>query len=371
MRRFADFISWLITTLFIYALVLLLPIVYIIEFFLRRRLASKIVGGLALLLLIALIFGGYQIYHKIGDPAKQYEIIVRPNDSAADVEQKLADAGLKVNHRVYAFLMRFSDTDKQIHPGRYEIKGGISHYELVDLFKEGKRELNRVTIPEGSTMAEIIPLLSEKLESDSAEIAELLNDEQFFASFEIDAPGFEGYLFPETYSFYPYTDPKDIISEMVQMFKSQWTPEMRQRLADLGMTVNEATTLASMIEAEATAGSEYRLISSVFHNRLQKNWKLQCDPTVIYAMGGLNRPLYRKDLTFDSPYNTYENYGLPPGPIGSPGLKALEAALWPEDTDYYFFVATGSGEHVFTRTLSQHNNAVAEIKRKLRLGKNK
>ena len=371
MRRFADFIYWLVTTLFIFALALLLPLVYLIEFFMRRKLFSKIIIVVSVILLVVLAVGGYQIYREVGNPAQQYVIFVKPNDNAADVEQKLDAAGLDINHRVYALLMRFTNTDKEIQPGKYEIKGGISHYDLISIFKEGRRELNRVTIPEGSTVARIIPLLAEKLESDSAELAQLVHDQKFFESFGINAPGFEGYLFPETYSFYPYANPKDVISEMVNMFESVWTPEMKQQLAASGMTLNKVTTLASMIEAEATAGSEYRKISSVFHNRLRKGWKLQCDPTVIYAMGGLDRPLYRKDLEYESPYNTYLHEGLPPGPICSPGLRALQAALWPDDTDYYFFVATGTGEHVFTKTLSQHNNAVARIKRERRQAKNK
>jgi len=371
MRRFADFFYWLITTLFIFALALLLPLVYLIEFFMRRRLVSKVVIAFVVVLVVALAVGGYQMYHAIGDPAQKYEIVVKPNDSAADVERKLDAAGIDVNHRIYALLMRFTNTDKEIKPGRYEIKGGISHYELINIFKEGKRQLDHVTIPEGYSVAQIIPLLAEKLQADSSDLAQLINDKQFFVTFDIEAPGFEGYLFPETYSFYPYTDPKEIITEMVNMFKSEWTPEMKQQLTLSGMTLNQATTLASMIEAEATVDSEDGLISSVFHNRLRKGWKLQCDPTVIYAMGGLKRPLYRKDLEYESPFNTYLHEGLPPGPICSPGLKAIQAALWPEDSDYYFFVANGDGRHVFTKTLSQHNRAVAEIKREKRRERNK
>jgi len=125
-------------------------------------------------------------------------------------------------------------------------------------------------------------------------------------------------------------------------------------------------TLASLIEAEATVSEERRRISSVFHNRLKRRMKLQCDPTVIYAMGGLDRPLNRKDWEYDSPYNTYRVFGLPPGPICNPGEAALRAALNPDETDYLYFMARGDGTHIFSRTLAEHEAAYRAVKRAAR-----
>jgi len=130
----------------------------------------------------------------------------------------------------------------------------------------------------------------------------------------------------------------------------------------IGFSLHELLTFASLIEAETSVGGERGLISSVYHNRLRKGMLLQCDPTVIYALGGLDRPLLYKDLEIDSPYNTYKFSGLPPGPICSPGAASIMAALYPEESRYLYFVADGNGRHIFSETLSQHNVARRTVK---------
>ncbi|MGB5107659.1 MAG: endolytic transglycosylase MltG [Candidatus Zixiibacteriota bacterium] len=363
MKRLWDWLFWLITTLAIFALIPLIPFVYLI----RGIVLGKWYTRLAILFVVALAIASIYVYSQIstplGDKTKEYSVIIRPKDDAADLRRRLADNGIITDRRLYNIFMKYTQADKRLKPGRYRFAGGITHYELARFFKNANPELSKVTLPEGKTVKVIVPILAREIPTDSARLVSLLGDASFRRSLNIEAPSFEGYLFPETYSFYPYQEPEDVIREMVEMFRSSFTPEMSNQLKALSMSLNEVVTLASMIEAEAADGSERELISSVFHNRLRKGWKMQCDPTVIYALGGLDRPLLRTDLDFDSPYNTYLYFGLPPGPICSPGLASLRAALFPADSDYYFFVATGDGRHVFTTSLSQHNTAVSRNKR--------
>ncbi len=362
MKRLWEIVAWLITTLAVFALIPLLPFVYLIRWFVFGKWYAKTALVLALIVIAAGIYASFHVSSPLGDAHREYSVVIRPKDDASDLRQRLADSGIATDRRLYNIFMKYTRADKSLKPGRYHFKGGLTHYELAMHFKNSNPELSKVTIPEGKTVKEIVPLLIHGIPTDSVRLASLLNDVSFRKSLGIDAPSLEGYLFPETYSFYPYQEPDEVIREMVNMFKGAFTPEMNDKMRSLKMSLNEIVTLASMIEAEAADGSERELISSVYHNRLRKGWKMQCDPTVIYALGGLDRPLLRTDLDFDSPYNTYLYYGLPPGPIGAPGLASLKAAVFPAQTDYFFFVATGNGRHIFTTSLSQHNNAVSRTK---------
>lgn len=366
MKRLWDFISWIVTTCAVFALIPLIPFVYLARWFVFGRWYTRTALVLLIVSAIVGIYGYRQVSSPLGDPQREYSVIIRPNDDAADLRQRLGDCGIITDRRIYNFMMKYTESDRRLKPGRYHFKGGLTHYELAEYFKNTNPELSKVTIPEGKTIREIVPLLVHGIPTDSADLVSLLADASFRKGLGIDAPSFEGYLFPETYSFYPYQDPDQVIREMVNVFWDSFTPAMKNQLRLLNMSMNEIVTLASMIEAEAVDGSERELISSVYHNRLRKGWKMQCDPTVIYALGGLDRPLLRKDLDVDSPYNTYIYYGLPPGPIGAPGLASLKAALFPADTDYFFFVASGDGRHTFTSSLSQHNRAVSKSRRNRR-----
>jgi UPF0755 protein len=365
MRRIWNIVYWLATTLAIFALIPLIPLIYLIRWLVFGRWFTRLALVVIAILIGTSVYVYKQIATPLGEPKKEYSVIIHPKDDAADLRRRLAEAGIATDRRIYNILMKYTEADRHLKPGRYHLKGGITHYQLALLFKNANPELSKVTIPEGKTLKAIVPLLAHGIPTDSAGLARLLSDNSFRKSLGIDAPSFEGYLFPETYSFYPYQEPDAVIREMVAMFKSSITLEMSSQLQALKMSLNEIVTLASMIEAEAADGSERELISSVYHNRLRQGWKMQCDPTVIYALGSLDRPLLRKDLEFDSPYNTYLYYGLPPGPIGSPGLASIRAALFPAQTDYFYFVATGDGRHVFSSSLSQHNTAVARTKRRL------
>jgi len=178
---------------------------------------------------------------------------------------------------------------------------------------------------------------------------------------------FEGYLFPDTYFFPRDVTIEGIISTMVKRFWSVFVPEWQARAKDLGLSVHQTVTLASIIEKETGAAFERPIISSVFHNRLKKKMRLESDPTVIYGIKNFDGNLTKKHLTTRTPYNTYKIRGLPIGPIANPGSASLEAALYPDDTKYIYFVSRKDRTHQFSMNLKQHNRAV----RKYQLGRRK
>ncbi len=192
----------------------------------------------------------------------------------------------------------------------------------------------------------------------------VVEDPTLMAEFGIEGESLEGYLFPDTYQFAKRTPPHEIVRRMVTQFQTVYDESFRKRAAQLGMTLREVVTLASIIEKETGNASERGLISAVFHNRLKKKMRLQSDPTVIFALTDFNGNLTKKDLSAPSPYNTYRFIGLPPGPIANPGKESLYAALYPANVDYLYFVSKNDGTHFFSKNLREHNGAVNKYQRR-------
>jgi UPF0755 protein len=217
-----------------------------------------------------------------------------------------------------------------------------------------------MTIPEGFRIAQMTGLLAQTTGLTEDSVLDAIWDSSAVRQWEVPGPSLEGYLFPDTYVFAAGIPLDTVLAHMVGRYQAAWTPQRRARLDAIGLTENEVVTLASIIQAEARHVEEMPRISSVFHGRIERGMLLQADPTVIYALGG-----YRARLLFaaidsvaDSPYNTYTQPGLPPGPIGAPGDAAIQAALYPADEPYLYFVARSDGTHIFSRTLAEHNRAI-------------
>ncbi|MBC8555829.1 MAG: endolytic transglycosylase MltG [Candidatus Brocadiales bacterium] len=189
---------------------------------------------------------------------------------------------------------------------------------------------------------------------------EVRYDEGFLRSLEVDAPSLEGYLYPDTYKFSKGTKPETIFKRMVQRMKENFNRPLRKRSEELGFSENEVLTLASIIEREARHDIERPIISAVFHNRLKKNMRLQADPTVLYGVKNRWKRIRYSDLKRETPYNTYRFKGLPPGPIASPGIKSIRAALYPSDDAYLYFVAKNNGWHYFSESNAEHSKAVVQ-----------
>jgi UPF0755 protein len=264
--------------------------------------------------------------------------------------------------RAYGRLRR---VDRSIRAGHYEFRRGESWGRILSDLTTGNVLTTRLTIPEGFTMDRMAIRLAVVSGATPDSVRALLRGSEDLAQrLEVPGPTLEGYLFPDTYFFEPGTRLEEVLAAMVRRYKEFWTTQRRDRLTELGMSEQEAVTLASIIQAEAVWTREMASISSVYHNRLRTGQALYADPTVLYALGGhRERLLYAAiDSVADNPYNTYRNPGLPPGPIGSPGEHALEAALNPAQTRYFYFVARPDGTHVFTETVDQHNLAKARAR---------
>jgi UPF0755 protein len=225
--------------------------------------------------------------------------------------------------------------------------------------------LELLTVPEGLTGDEIAALLRPDDAEGMAVFRRAVLDPGPIADLDPRAHDLEGYLFPETYNLPRQASGADIVAAMVARFHKVFDRSRRRRAAELGLSVREVVILASLIEKETALPAERPLVSAVFHNRLKIGMKLDCDPTVVYALkreGLYKGRLLLKDLTVPSPYNTYLHAGLPPGPIANPGLASLDAALYPSSAAYLYFVARGDGSHRFSRTLGEHLEAVKKYR---------
>lgn len=320
--------------------------------------------GSAVLVLAALL-GGCTGGERTGEPV---ELVVPAGASFQELLDTLEARGLVGSPRLFTLYARVKGADREIRSGQYRVDGGASWAELVEVFTEGRVVSTAVTFPEGWTLRQMVPRVAEVAGLPESEVAPLLLEagDSLADELGVPGPGLEGYLFPDTYRFAKGTSPVRVVRTMAEAYQSFWTEARRARLEASGRSELEVVTLASIVQAEAGNEEEMPLIAGVYTNRLESGWLLQADPTVLYALGGpRDRLLYAAiDSVAEHPYNTYTQPGLPPGPIGAPGRAALEAALAPADVEYMFFVAGPDGGHVFSRTLAEHNRAVAEYRRR-------
>lgn len=336
-----------------------------------RRILSRL---LPLLLLMALAAGFAQQWvggqlQAIQPGATQAVTVTIP--SGASVREMAAL--LETNHlirdaTVFRYFARYRGVDSQLKPGEYQFTAGMNLDQILSKLARGETVVHRFTIPEGKTLPEIADILAKAHIVDrdkflQAAAASHLADAYLPKDVKLELP-LEGYLFPDTYEYKAGVTEADLLAMMFARFEKVWTPENLARAKELNLSVHQVMTLASIVEKEAQVAKERPVIAGVYHNRMDIGMKLDADPTVGYAVkktGG--QDLSARDLTVDSPYNTYTHAGLPPGPIAAPGEASIKAALFPEKHDYWYFVAKedGSGEHYFAATLDEqdHNIAVA------------
>jgi UPF0755 protein len=299
-------------------------------------------------------------------------IIVQQGMSTQAIIGKLNQIGIVKNPSAFALYLRALRRSGQLKAGVYKFDSPITPMQAIDKIWRGEVTYERVTIPEGYNRFDIAKTLAKVTgKATEQEFLRLMNNTSPIARLAPEARNLEGYLFADTYNYNASTTPEELIQAMVNRFKEVFTPEWSVRASQLGMTVHQVVTYASIIEKEARVEEDRPKISSVIKNRLRVKMPLACDPTFIYAAllagdydGNPNQPRHRQR---PSPYNTYIFSGLPPGPIASPSKASFEAALYPPDTDYLYFVANGiDGRHIFSSTPAQHEAAKAEYHRNLR-----
>jgi UPF0755 protein len=355
------FLLWVRTILgaaVVYATLPLLAMVWLVGKtmnILKRRPWTVVFLPLGLLLIIP-----YWFLCSTGSATKPVTLEVRPGMSFAAFAEHLKSEGITSHTTLLRAAARLMGTDSKLHVGLYEVSPHDTPFEILMKLSRHEQVYLQFTLVEGCTLKECLPQVAKEVGLPADSLWHEVRNAAWRSRFgQVSEPA-EGYLFPETYRVPWGSDAATVIRVMSNEFDVVWSKLSAGYSGPLSK--HQALTLASLIEAEAKDASERGRISSVFHNRLAKHMRLQCDPTVIYALGGITRPLLRKDWEFESPYNTYRVEGLPPGPICSPGLASLRAALFPDSTDYLYFMARGDGTHQFSRTLREHEAAYRQAK---------
>jgi UPF0755 protein len=297
-----------------------------------------------------------------GDGATR-RVVVPRGASVSEATDSLVAAGVvRARHlfRVYAWLR---GGERSIKAGTYLFHQGDGWGTVVEKLRSGRGIMHTVTIPEGFSISQITPLLVDRLGVSADSVNAAVRDSALLARLGLTTATIEGYLFPTTYTFADGTSAREAITTMERQFEAEWQPAWTARLDSIGLSRNQVMTLASIVEKEAKLPEERPAIAAVYMNRLHAHMLLQADPTVQYALGQHRARVYFKDLRVQSPYNTYRYRGLPPGPIASPGVASIVAALYPARVPYRYFVASPDGHHEFRVSLSAHEQAVREARR--------
>jgi UPF0755 protein len=275
----------------------------------------------------------------------------------------LDQAGLVKNRFYFWMLALGKKTTRNIRAGEYELSSGMSPAKILDILVRGEIKGYYVILPEDFTVSEMAQRLATYRLIQEKEFMTLATDRIFLDSLGIEGNSLEGYLYPDTYLLDRSMTTEEIIRMIVRRFWKKVTPELRERAEEIGLTLTEWVTLASIIGKESGNSDEKPLISAVFHNRLKRGMKLQSDPTAVYLLepaGVPTRTIRKEDLKSDTPHNTYRIDGLPPSPIANPSIDSLRAALYPADVKYLYFVSKNDGSHHFSTSFNAHNQAVSK-----------
>ncbi|MGQ9852262.1 MAG: endolytic transglycosylase MltG [Candidatus Oleimicrobiaceae bacterium] len=321
----------------------------------RRVLAcAAIVGGGSILAAVLGLLYLPQFWHRQEGPQ---QVVIARGMNVTQIAHLLHEEGVVTSSRGFLLATKLLRADASLKAGKYQLSPRSSYFRILDLLRKGKVSTEWVTIPEGADSWTVASIMARTLQADSAAFISLTRDTSLLKEFRIPASSLEGYLYPSTYQFYWGVAPETAIRTMLREFRRQVGDSVAARAEAMGMTLHQVVTLASIIEGEAMIDAERPLISAVYHNRLRLGMPLQADPTIQFLVPGRGRRLLKKDLTIDSPYNTYLHPGLPPGPVNNPGMASIVAAIRPAPVDYLYFVARGDGGHVFSRTLREHLRA--------------
>lgn len=328
----------------------------------------KVVIFFVVLALVAAAGVGVTLYKRISEPYQGYSgeqfVEIAPGSSTRVIGERLMAGGVIQNDATFRAALWRTGAARALKAGTYRFDAPMTAVEVIRKIARGDTWVRRLTFPEGLNMFEMAKIFEQQKFGPASSFLEAARDAMPMVHIDPAARDLEGYLFPETYSLPPGTSPAKLVHLMAARFEQLFTEEMRQAAEAQGLTTREAVTLASIVEKETAKAEERPVVAAVYMNRLKAHMPLQCDPTVIYALeraGRYDGNLTRANLEMDSPYNTYRYPGLPPGPIASPGLASLKAAVAPAAVDFLYFVSRNDGSHVFSRTLEEHNANVRKF----------
>jgi UPF0755 protein len=351
----------------------------------EAKVVRKIVGIIVLALFIIIggtIIGGY-LYVKSAlqpvdpDNNKAVDVEIPIGSGVTSIGNILEENGIIKNSLIFKYFVKFNN-ESGFQAGSYDLTPAMTLDEIVTSLKTGKvmkKAEFKITVPEGLQLDQIAERIEEKTPYSKDEIMKKLDDKKFIEEMIAKYPDLlvkeeiladdvkhplEGYLYPSTYPFYEEEPSLEAIIDKMIAQTGEVLNQYETSRIEQDFTVHELLTLSSLVEEEATEKADRGKISSVFHNRLVEGMMLQTDPTVLYALGEHKDRTVYKDLEVDSPYNTYQNEGLTPGPIANAGLTSIEAALQPDDTGYYYFLASSEGTVYYSETLEEHNEKKAK-----------
>jgi UPF0755 protein len=325
--------------------------------------------------------GAWVAYSRIHEPfrgsdAAEQFVDIAPGAGAGAIGRQLADAGIVRDPLTFRLALQWTGRARELKAGEYRFDRAMTAIEVIDTIARGDVYHRLLTFPEGLTIAEMGQVFEERGFGTAAAFERAALNPALIADLDPEARSLEGYLFPETYALPRGASAGELVAQMVGLFRRLYTGTLQADASASGLSTRQVVTLASLVEKETARDDERRLVAAVYRNRLRLGMGMQADPTVIYALqqaGRYDGNLSRADLEFDSPYNTYRYPGLPPGPIASPGLSALEAAVRPADVKHLYFVSRNDGSHVFAESLAEHNRNVREWQveyfRRQRLGR--
>ena len=327
--------------------------------------SRKLLTGLVLVLALAVVLTtgfALAVLNPSGD-GKNVRLLDFPEGrSLKSFAAELERSGLIANARIFVLYARLRQADSRIKAGAYQFNDGLSPAEMLRRMVAGEVFAYRFAVPEGYSIYQVAELLEGRGLFSKEAFLKCCFDRALLRELEIGGKSVEGYLYPSTYTIPPTMDETGLIRMMVGQFDKVYAANFAARVPR-GLSPRTVVTLASIIEKEAVVPAERPLIASVFRNRLKSGMPLQSDPTAVYGVRAFAGKVSKQDIMRKSPYNTYMIKGLPPGPIGSPGSDAIEAAIAPADTRYLYFVAKKDGTHYFSTTLDEHNNAVRRFLR--------
>lgn len=333
----------------------------------RSRSGRTFFRLIALFILVLVLAGG-AAYLSLDSAYKAFSeplIVDFPKGTSAKaMASELAQSGV-IRYTWQFLLARALKPDARLQAGEYQFTHADSTWDVFDRIVRGDVFFYELTVPEGSNIFDIASIVDRFDFMRGSDFLRAAHDPSMIRDIAPHAPTLEGYLFPSTYRVTRDTTVEQLCRMMTGQFRKHWH---ELQTANHGGGVNNAVTLASLVEKETAVPDERPLVASVYDNRLRFGMALDCDPTTIYAALVDQRyrgTIYRSDLNSTNPYNTYQHAGLPPGPIANPGMASLKAALAPADTDYLYFVAKpdGSGRHQFSKTIEEHNRAVLQYRR--------
>ena len=335
---------------------------------------KKLLAALIVIVLVFCIVVGLDVYNKVYRPYKGYPgtrtVLIPRGATVSAMAKILYSEKIIPSYTYFIFYYRLFFSSLQLKSGEYEFDRPLTMRGIIDKLHSGKVVLYKITVKEGMTLRETAEFLGSAHNFDAEAFLKSARDPNLIKDLDPEAVDLEGYLYPDTYMVPRETTAPRMVKLMVERFRDKFGNTLRWRANDIQFSIRDTVNLAALIEKETAMRSERFLISSVFHNRLKIGMPLGCDPTIIYILKQENRwdgNIRWKDLEIDSPYNTRKYKGLPPGPICSPGIASIEAALYPENSNYLYFVAKDNRSHYFSKTLKEHNWAV----RKYIINKNK